>query len=195
MDMWNRHRESEIHNIHEIGSGTKLLFTFLSLKVIRHEERERETQSFYADCFYIVSSQPNQLAPPVAHKFVWPRLALNLDPLVRRQELNSLTFSQSQNPQHTLPSMTSLTSPGFAQLWISTLSFGGRNSTHWLFPNLKILSPHFRAWRHSHPQVPIAIWDFYFNICEWRILPAHPWTPACLHLTNPCTEPKGSHPN
>ena len=26
---------------HEIGSGTKLLFTFLSLKVFRHEERER----------------------------------------------------------------------------------------------------------------------------------------------------------
>ena len=49
--MWNRHRESEIHDIHEIGSGTKLLFTFLSLKVIWHEERE--TQSFYADCFYI----------------------------------------------------------------------------------------------------------------------------------------------
>ena len=29
---WNRHRESEIHDIHEIGSGMKLLFTFLSLK-------------------------------------------------------------------------------------------------------------------------------------------------------------------
>ena len=34
------------HKIHEIGSGMKLLFTFLSLKVFRHEERE--TQSFYA---------------------------------------------------------------------------------------------------------------------------------------------------
>ena len=29
---------------HEIGSGTKLLFTFLSLKVFRHEERERERE-------------------------------------------------------------------------------------------------------------------------------------------------------
>ena len=56
--------------------------------------RERHTQSFYADCFYIVSSQPNQRAAPVAHKVVWPRPALNLDFLVRRQELNSLTFSQ-----------------------------------------------------------------------------------------------------
>ena len=79
----------------------------LSLKVFRHEERE--TQSFYADCFYIVSSQPNQRAAPVAHKFVWPRPALNLDFLVRRQELNSLTFSKSQNPQPTLPGMTSFT--------------------------------------------------------------------------------------
>ena len=60
---------------------------------------ERETQSFYADYFYIVS----QRAVPVAHKFVWPRPALNLDSLVRRQELNSLLFLKSPNPQPTLP--------------------------------------------------------------------------------------------
>ena len=47
--MWNGHRESKNTKLYEIGSGTKLLFTFLSLKVFRHEERE--TQSFYADCF------------------------------------------------------------------------------------------------------------------------------------------------
>ena len=58
------------------------------LKVIRHEEKG--TKSFYADWFYIVSSQR---AAPVAHKLVWPRPALNLDSLVRRQELNS-AFSQ-----------------------------------------------------------------------------------------------------
>ena len=43
------------------------------------------------------------------------------------------------------------------------------------------------AWRHSHPLVNYYL-GFYFDICEWRILPY-------LHLTNPCTEPKGSHPN
>ena len=91
--MWNSHRESEIHDIHEIGSGTKLLFTFLSLKVFRHEERE--TQSFYADCFRIVSSQPNQRAAPVAHKVVWPRPDLNLNFPVRTQALNSLLFLKS----------------------------------------------------------------------------------------------------
>ena len=56
------------------------------------------------------------------------------------------------------------------------------------------------AWRHSHPSVIIPFWDFYFDICEWHIIPAHAWTPALmLHLTNPCakrkvvslTKPKG----
>ena len=61
-------------------------FITIELKVIRHEERE--TQSFYTDCFYIVSSQTNQRAAPVAHKVVWPRPSLNVDSLVRRQELN-----------------------------------------------------------------------------------------------------------
>ena len=29
MDEWNRHRESEIHDIHEIGSGTKLYYLWV----------------------------------------------------------------------------------------------------------------------------------------------------------------------
>ena len=87
--MWNRHRESKNTKLYEIGSGTKLFITF-ELKVIRHEERE--TQSFYADCFYIVSPQPNQRAAPVAHKVVWPRPALKVNLLFPRQELNSQLF-------------------------------------------------------------------------------------------------------
>ena len=78
-------------------------FITFELNVIRYEERERDTQSFYADCFYIVSSHPNQRAAPVADKFVWPRPVLNLDSLVRRQELNTLLFLKSPNPQPTLP--------------------------------------------------------------------------------------------
>ena len=72
-------------------------------------ERERETQSFYADCFYIVNSQPNLRAAPVAHKIVWPRTGLNLNSLVRRQELNSLLFS---NLSPRFWCVTSPTSPG-----------------------------------------------------------------------------------
>ena len=71
--MWNRHKESKNTKLSEIGSGTKLFITF-ELKVIQHEERE--TQSFYADSFYIVSYQPNQRAASVAHKVAWPRPAL-----------------------------------------------------------------------------------------------------------------------
>ena len=89
--------EIDIGNL-KTRNFTKLVqvrnFITFELKVIRHEERE--TQYFYADCFYIVSSQPNPRAAPVVHKFVWPRPALNLDSLVWRQELNSLLFS---NPQ------------------------------------------------------------------------------------------------
>ena len=47
------------------------------------------------------------------------------------------------------------------------------------------------TWRHSHPLVPILLWDFYFDISEWHILSACAWTPALmLHLTNPCAERK-----
>ena len=41
--MWNRHRESKNTKLNEIGSGTELLYTFLSLKVLRHAEREGHT--------------------------------------------------------------------------------------------------------------------------------------------------------
>ena len=56
------------------------------------------------------------------------------------------------------------------------------------------------AWRHPNTLVSISIWDFYFDITEWHILPTCAWTPTLmLHLTNPCarrkvlslTKPKG----
>ncbi len=58
-----------------LGSGTKLLLPSLSLGFsIRGE---RETQSFYADCSSIVSSQltdeTNARAHPAVHKLDWPR--------------------------------------------------------------------------------------------------------------------------
>ena len=69
-------------------------FIIFELKVIRHEERE--TQSFYADCFYIFCFQSNRPAAPVAHKVVWPRPALKVNLLLPRQKLNSLLFLKSQ---------------------------------------------------------------------------------------------------
>ena len=90
--MWNRHMESKSTKLYEIVSGTKRFITF-ELKAFRHVERE--TQSFNADCFYIVSSQPNQRAAPVAHKVVWPRRAPKVNLLPPRQELSSLLFLKS----------------------------------------------------------------------------------------------------
>ena len=87
---------------------------------------------------------------------------------------------------------------GLDELRKSTVFFRGRNSTHWLFSNL---SPRFRCMTSfTFPWSHFPIWDFYFDISEWHILPARAWTPALiLHLTNPCakrkvlslTKPKG----
>ena len=83
--------------LYEIGSATKIWFTFLSLKIFRHEERE--TQSFYADCFYIVSSQPNQRVALVAHKFVWPRPALKVKLLLPRGNSTHCFFSNLRHEE------------------------------------------------------------------------------------------------
>ena len=77
------------------SSATKLLFTFLSLKVFRYEERQRHNLSMLT-AFAIVSSQPNQRAAPVALKVVWPRPALKVNLLLPRRELNSMLFLKSQ---------------------------------------------------------------------------------------------------
>ena len=67
----------------------------------------------------------------------------------------------------------------------STFFFPGRNSTP--LTDFSQISAHASgAWHHSHPLATIPIWDFYFDISEWHILPMCAWTPALmLHLTNP----------
>ena len=65
----------------------------------------------------------------------------------------------------------------------------------------KIIRACFRCMTSfTSPGHNFAIWDFYFDISEWHILPARVWTPALmLHLTDPCakrkvlrlTKPKG----
>ena len=52
------------------------------------------------------------------------------------------------------------------------------------------------AWRHSHPLVTFPIWDFILTYVNDASSPhAREHMRSCLHLTNPCTEPKDSHPN
>ena len=71
----------------------------LSLKVLRH--KERETQSFYAG--FSICPRPTRVAP-VAHKFVWPQRAPKVEPS-RSESSSQLTdfFQIPQNPPRTLP--------------------------------------------------------------------------------------------
>ena len=64
----------------------------------------------------------------------------------------------------------------------------------------KILRARFRCMTSFTSPGHKSIWDFYFDISEWHILPARTCTPALvLHLINPCvkrkilslTKPKG----
>ena len=124
-------------------------FITFELKVFRHEERE--TQSFYADCFYIVSSQPNHSA----------QICL------------------------ALPSSKSRLSHSEAGTQLSAFYQIPKSSAH-----------ASGAWHHLHPLVPITIWGFILTSVNNASSPCtREHRHSCLHLTNPCTEPKGSHPN
>ena len=68
------------------------------------------------------------------------------------------------------------------------------------FSQISKSSAHTSGHDVIHLPGPISYLGFYFDIWEWRILPARTWIPALmLHLTNPCskwkvlslTKPKG----
>ena len=70
------------------------------------------------------------------------------------------------------------------------------NSTNWLFQNSPNPLRASGAWRHSHSLAPFPISGFYCDISEWHVRSARARTLGLmLHLSNPCTEPKGSQPN
>ena len=109
-----------------------------------------------------------------------------------RHNLSMLTVftSSALNPTNAWH-LQCTNSSGLAQLWILTLSFRGKNSTHCFFSNPQILSPRFRCVMSLTSPGPNFHWDFYFDISEWHILSARAWTPALmLHLTNTCTKQK-----
>ena len=112
----------------------------------------------------------------------------------REHNLSMLTaFTPHLSTQPTRGARSAQSSSGLTQHWMWTFSFRGRNSTNCFFSNL---SPRSRCVTSPTSLVRIPIWDFYFDISEWHIPSASAWTPALmLHLTNQCTEPKGSHPN
>ena len=65
------------------------------------------------------------------------------------------------------------------------------------FLNSQILSPSLPGMTSSTPPVLFTIWVFLL----WNLWLSHPpWAcvntcTQCVHLTNPCTKPKGSQPN
>ena len=120
--MLNRHRQSRnIRNTYDsFGSGTKLLFTFLSLRFF---DTWRERQNFFL-CWLF-----HQTPPHVAH-FVDPNWShrgeaknwlpsSRLESQLSRSEFKSelTVFFKFQNPQPTLPGMTSFTSPVLFPIW------------------------------------------------------------------------------
>ena len=98
--MWNRHRESK---------NTKLYEIFIHLFEFKGFSTWGEIDTIFLCWLLHRHSQPNQRSASVAHKVVWPRPGLNLNPLVRKQELNSLLFS---NLSPRFRCVTSPTSPG-----------------------------------------------------------------------------------
>ena len=102
-----------------LGTDTKLLLPSLSLG-FRHEERE--TQSFYADCSSIVSSQltdsTNARAHPAVHKLPGLAQVRKINSLRLSPNLNTLLFFKiTKNPSPSLPGMTSFTSPVPFSIW------------------------------------------------------------------------------
>ena len=79
----------------------------------------------------------------------------------------------------------------------STVLFGVQFSTNWLFQNLPKSSARFRC------VTSFALASLRFpsraivtSLRDTSALHARAWTPVLkLHLSNPCTEPKGSQPN
>ena len=128
-------------------------FITFELKVIRHEERERHTQSFYAGCFYICSK---------------PRAAPHL-------QTTGLASAGPESQPSRSDAGTQLTA--FSQI-------------------PQILSPRFRCMTSFTPSGPISYLGFILtSVNDASSLHAREHLRSCLHLTNPCTEPKGSHPN
>ena len=77
----------------------------------------------------------------------------------------------------------------------STIFSRGRTQLNWLFQNPPNPPRASGAWRHPHSLARFAIWAIVTSLSDTPFRP-RAWTPALmLHLSNPCTEPKGSQTN
>ena len=111
MSMWNRDIHTDTENVHKcsytymrigiwkhkIGPGTKLLFTFLSLRFF---DMRRERHNFFL-C-WLFHLNPTTCGPQ-RKLLVWPRWALKVYSLVRGLNLNSTNVRVSHRPKLVLP--------------------------------------------------------------------------------------------
>ena len=121
--MCEKDRESEIHDIHKIGSGMKLYYLW-----VRGYSTwgERETQSFYADCFYIY---PKPCAAPHLQTTGLASVGPESQPSHSDTGTQLPAFLKSQNPQPTFPVHDVIHTPGpiflsgvlFWHLWMTHL--------------------------------------------------------------------------
>ena len=133
---------------HEIGSGTKLLFTFLSLKVFRYEEGETQFLSMLT-----FPSEPHHVRHPWRKLLVWPWWAPKIDFLRLSPNLNYCFFFKSPKTS-ALPGITSFTSPVLFTIWgfycdISdkmTKRWKHMNVTDWLVDRCQPVQGYFISW-------------------------------------------------
>ena len=100
-----------------------------------------------------------------------------------RHNLSMLTAftSSALNPTNARRPLRT-NSSGLAQLWISRSEAGTQLTAFSQIP--KILSPRFWCMTSFTPPGLISYLGFYFDIYEWRILPARAWTPALMFAPN-----------
>ena len=126
--------------------------------------RERDTQSFYADCFWGYST--------------WgeiERHTIFLCWLLLHRQLSTQPTRSVRSAQIRLASPCS--EPRLSR------SEAGTQLTDFS-QILKILSPRFRCMTSPTSPGPISYLGFYFDICEWCMLPVRVWTPALLFAPN-----------
>ena len=101
-----------------------------------------------------------------------------------RREIHNLWIFHLPSPP--------LAAPAARPRWAQKVNLLLWKKKLWLFSNLPNSPRTLPVHDVIHiPLVLFSIWDFYFDISEWHILPARVWTPALmLHLTNPCAKQK-----
>ena len=123
--------------------------------------------------------------------FLWP---LRLKVFRHKERYTFFLFWLFPPPHISCGTRSTQVRLAFASPESRPLSFGVQFWTHLtFFKSPKILRTRFRCMTSfTSPYLVFLFWHLWMT----RPSPARAWTPEfMLHLSNPCTEPKGSQPN